>query len=496
MEQPGFLSSREHAVSVSVRPGRLAPYTPLGEPLLAFSSVNPSEVDAHPLRGLVTNGPYSKNSLAAHTDEVRVAIVGPEAGRGGRSSVLKSLKTPQQPSDRHDYVPAYPGFEKLFGVPLVPAPRTAQLSWPSRLEELGSGSPTDRVRQAISERIRQLETVRHEFDVAVIHLPDGWGPGLRGEGFDARDEVKAIGAELAVPTQVINDRTFAFRYPASRSWRLAIALYVKAGGTPWRLAPLEGVPPDSAHIGLAYALRGDPREGRFVTCCSQVFDADGGGTQFVAYDARDPLDDSEDARRNPYLSRSDMRAVLARSMDLYRRRNGGSTPQRVVVHKTTAFKDDELAGVSDALVAVKETECIQVTTNVGWRGVWLQGSDNPQRKSEAHPYPVRRGTMLPLSGTSALVWVAGNAPSAALRGDSHYQGGKSIPSPLLITRQMGRGPLEHIASELLALSKMDWNNDALYNPVPVTISYSKRLARTIANVPTLPRKIYPYRMFM
>ena len=483
-------------MSVSERPGRLAPYTPLDEPLLAFSSVNPSEVDAHPLRGLVNHGPYSKNSLAAHTDEVRVAIVGPDDGRGGRKSVLRSLNEAQEPSDRRDYVLPYPGFEELFGVPLVPALKTAQLRWPSRLEELGSGSPTDRVRRAISERIRQLETVRHEFDVAVIHLPDSWGPGLRGEGFDARDEVKAIGAELAIPTQVINDRTFGFEYLASRSWRLAIALYVKAGGTPWKLAPLAGVPPDSAHIGLAYALRGDPKDARFVTCCSQVFDADGGGMQFVAYDARDPLDDSEDARRNPYLSRADMRAVLARSMDLYRRRNGGSTPQRVVVHKTTAFKDDELAGVSDALVAVKETECIHVTTDVRWRGVWLQESDNPRRKSEPHRYPVRRGTMLPLSGTSALVWMAGNAPSVALKGDSHYQGGKSIPSPLLITRQMGRGPLEHIAAELLALSKMDWNNDALYNPVPVTINYSKRLARTIANVPTLPRKVYPYRMFM
>ena len=52
----------------------------------------------------------------------------------------------------------------------------------------------------------------------------------------------------------------------------------------------------------------------------------GGGMQFVAYDARDPLDDSEDARRNPYLSRSDMRAVLARSLALYRQRNGGSIP--------------------------------------------------------------------------------------------------------------------------------------------------------------------------
>ena len=483
-------------MSTDVRPGRLAPYTPLDEPLLAFSSSDPSTVDTHPLRGLTNHGPYTRNSLASGTDRVRVAIVGPDAGKAGPRNVLNNVRSPQQPSDRLAYVPPYPGFRELFGVPLVPAADTAQLTWPNRLEELGSGSPTDRVRRAISERMRQLLTVRDAFDVAVVHLPDSWGPGLQGEGFDAHDELKAIGAELAIPTQIINDRTFDFKYVASVSWRLAIALYVKAGGTPWRLAPLEGVPSDSAYIGLAYALRDDPANAKFVTCCSQVFDADGGGMQFVAYDARDPLDDSYDARRNPYLSRADMRAVLARSLGLYRRRNGGSTPHRVVVHKTTAFTDDELAGASDALATVKEIECVQVTSDVRWRGVWLKTSPKEGQVSEPHRYPVHRGTMIPLSGTAALVWVAGNAPSVAQRGDSYYQGGKSIPSPLLMTRHMGRGPLEIIATEILALTKMDWNNDALYDPIPVTIRYSQGLARTIANVPTLPRSVYPYRMFM
>ena len=479
-----------------VRSGRLAPYTSLDEPLLAFSSVDPSSVDAHPLRGLVRHGPYSKNSLASGTDRVRVAIVGPDSGREGRKRVLQNVQHPQQPLDRKDYVPPYPGFQELFGIPLVPATGTAQLTWPARLEELGPGSPTDRVRRSISEHMRQLAVARDEFDVAVVHLPDSWGAGLQGEGFDAHDELKAIGAELAIPTQVINDRTFAFQYLASVSWRLAIALYVKAGGTPWRLAPLSGLSSDSAYIGLAYALRGDPADAKFVTCCSQVFDADGGGMQFVAYDARDPLDDSDDTRRNPYLSRADMRAVLARSLDLYRRRNGGSTPKRVVIHKTTAFRDDELAGTSDALAAVKEIECVQVTSDVKWRGVWLKPTRKEGRSSEPDGYPVHRGTMIPLSGTAVLVWVAGNAPSVAQRGDSYYQGGKSIPAPVLVTRHMGRGPLELIATEVLGLTKMDWNNDALYDPVPVTIRYSQRLARTIANVPTLPRSVYPYRMFM
>lgn len=483
-------------MSTTTRPGRLTPYSRLDEPLLSFSSGDATAVDTHPLRGLVTHGPFTKTAFAAHTDQIRVAIVGPDSGRDGRRAVLQKVQAAQQPSDRRDYVPPFPGFKQLLNVPLVPAATIAQLTLPDQLADLGPGLPHTLVRRAISERMRELSGVRDQFDVAVIHLPDSWSPGLKDAGFDAHDELKAAGAELNVPTQVINDRTFDFGYSASIAWRLALALYVKAGGTPWRLAPLPGVPSDSAYIGLAYALRGDPRDARFVTCCSQVFDADGGGMQFVAYDARDPIQDIDEARRNPYLSRSDMRAVLARSLDLYRRRNAGATPSRVVVHKTTAFTGEELAGVSDALAAVKEIECIEITKRVAWRGVWLRASGRAEGKSEPDKYPVHRGTVVPLSGTTALVWVAGNAPSVARRGDSYFQGGKSIPAPVLLTRHMGRGPLELIASEALSLTKMDWNNDALYDPLPVTIGYSQRLARTIANVPTLPRRAYPYRMFM
>ena len=51
--------------------------------------------------------------------------------------------------------------------------------------------------------------------------------------------------------------------------------------------------------------------------------------QFVAFEARDPIGDDEEARRNPFLSRNDMRAVIARSLALYQSRNGGLPPRRL-----------------------------------------------------------------------------------------------------------------------------------------------------------------------
>ncbi len=472
---------------------RLAPYTALDEPLLAFSATDPSQVDANPLRGLAHFGGYGSIS---HAERVRVAVAGPDSGRAGRRRLLRNVIDPQKARTRDSYTPDYPGFEALFGLPVVPAAACAQISLPERIEDIGVGPAAQLVRSEISDALRELDRMRSEIDVAVIHLPDAWETGLRGVGFDAHDEIKAIGAELGLPTQVINDKALSFGHTVSISWRLAIALYTKAGGTPWRLAPLTGVPEHTAYIGLAYALRGDPSEARFVTCCSQMFDSDGGGMQFVAYDAQDPVEDTARARRNPYLSRDDMRAVLARSLRLYQSRNGGDTPQRVVIHKTTAFKEQELAGLSDALSAVDEIECIDITPAKSWRGVRILPKPAGRTRGIADNYPVHRGTTIPMSGTTALLWIAGNAPIAALQGQSYYQGGKSIPSPVMLTRHMGQGPLELIANEVLALSKMDWNNDALYGHDPVTIKYSQRLAGIIANVPSLPRKEFPYRLFM
>ncbi|WP_175253645.1 nuclease PIN [Pseudomonas sp. BMW13] len=475
---------------------KLPPFTLLDEPLLCFSPSDAEQVDVHPLRGLVNFGPYSKGSFGGYTSQIRIATVGPESAFKRRGELMASLRNSYQPSDRSEYVPPYPGFEALFGVRLESARGGAHIKWPDSLNQLsGDGELQARLFQAMDAALRRLDTARNEFDVVLVHFPDSWAPATRTKYFDAHDALKALGAKYNIPTQVINDRVFSFNYKASLAWRLAIALYVKAGGTPWKLAPLKGVPTDTAYIGLAYALRGDQRDAHYVTCCSQVFDMDGGGMQFVAFEARDPVADIAEARRNPFLSRDDMRAVLARSLELYQSRNGGNLPKRLVVHKTTAFKPEEIEGAFDALSAVPEIECIEVSAASCWRGVWLIPSGRPKPLTKPSGYPVPRGTMIVRSGNSALVWVAGNAPRASSSGD-YYQGKKSIPKPIQLIRHAGRGALEIIAHEALALTKMDWNNDALYDPVPVSIRYSQRLARTIANVPDMPGNVYPYRLFM
>lgn len=477
---------------------KLAPFQLMEEPVLSFSPDKSNATDIHPLRGLVRHGPFTKRSFGTYTPALRVALVGPEAGRSRVIALMKLVQQEHAPTDRKEYVPTYPGFEKVFGIPMHSAAASARVAWPDSLDDLDfEGSREQRLHAAFESALGRLDLVRSEFDVVVVHLPDAWAEALRTPDFDAHDALKAIGAKFGIPTQVLNDRAFTYSAAAAASiaWRLAIALYVKAGGIPWKLAPLPGIPEGTAYIGLAYALRRHEGGVHFVTCCSQVFDMDGGGMQFVAFEARDPVTDLQEAKRNPFLSRSDMRAVLARSLQLFQKRNGGALPKRLVVHKTSAFRSEEIQGAREALAAVPELECIEVGSASSWRGVWMVGSPGGPKPTKADGYPVPRGIVQQRSETSCFVWVAGNAPGVSMT-SAYYQGGKSIPRPLVLTRYAGSGPMHLIAAEALALTKMDWNNDALYDPVPVTISYSKRLARTIANVPDLPSRDYPYRLFM
>jgi hypothetical protein len=360
--------------------------------------------------------------------------------------------------------------------------------------KLPSPRPHQHLAQSLFDGLLHLNIVRDRFDVIVFYLPPRYAHLFenRDEGFDLHDSVKAVGAQLGLPTQIITYDALKYRCRASVAWRLSTALYAKSGGTPWKLdtshAPLD---PETVYIGISYALRPAPDgSANFVTCCSQVFDSDGGGMEFIAYDVGQGKD-----LRNPYLNRSEMRLVMSRSLALYQDRHRGHSPARLVVHKKTPFNNDETAGCMDAWGAASALECVSIT-RPGWRGVTL---DPPKRHgARATPgYAIERGTAFQLDERSILLWVAGNAPAATLTGKANYlQGGKGTPRPLLLSRDAGGGPLEETAAQVLALSKMDWNNDSLYDGDPCTLRYADLLARTIKHIRDLAPIPYDYRLFM
>ena len=239
----------------------------------------------------------------------------------------------------------------------------------SRIESEFRNSPRPHavLAERLTRAIHGLAARRTEFDVLFIYLPERWAAGFSGgtqEDFDLHVHLKAATAARRIPIQLVREG-MALAYPcrASVMWRIGLALYVKAGGIPWKLAETD---PETAYIGISYAIRpAESSRPRFVTCCSQVFDEDGSGLEFIAYDAHEV----EVQRDNPFLAQTEMFRVMTRSLDLYRRRHAGRSPRRVMVHKNTEFKPAEVDGCMEALHLCEAVDLVQVIEDVGWGGV-------------------------------------------------------------------------------------------------------------------------------
>src|SRR5258708_25895791 len=166
----------------------LPPFSVLDEPLLAFSPANKREHDIHPLRGLRRFGAYTQDSFKSYTPQLRVATVGPESGKLHVGNLIKSLRERHKPSDRAEYVPEFPGFESLFGVPLIAAPAGTHVKWPDSISDLGRGASLEaKIFSAMTDALDRLSLARDQFDVVVVHLPDSWSPVMRSRTFDAHD---------------------------------------------------------------------------------------------------------------------------------------------------------------------------------------------------------------------------------------------------------------------------------------------------------------------
>ena len=469
----------------------ISPHIWLPEPMLSFHPDRISDQDIHPLRGLLRFGPHSSGLVP---DPIRVATIAPAGEAHHLYDFMKELNSVVRPTERTDYLPEWPGFHRVFGLHMRGAGAGCHNELDKELESEFRDSSTPHVVLAdrLIRAIQGLEAHRAKFDVLFIYIPQRWSLGYvgrSGEDFDLHDHIKAATAARRLPVQLVReDKALAYQHRASVMWRIGLALYAKAGGVPWKLAEVD---PETAYIGISYAVRPpDSGRPRFVTCCSQVFDAEGSGLEFVAYDAHEV----EVQRDNPFLSRTEMFRVMTRSMDLYRRRHAGRSPRRVMVHKTPEFKPDEVDGCMEALHLCEAVDLVQIVEDVGWRGIRVD-SDNGATKGKATAFPISRGTLVGLGPREALLWTHGDV--RGINGcKAYFQGGRSTPCPVRLVRHAGHGPWDETARAILALSKMDWNNDSLYDSLPVTIGYAKVLARVVKRMRGLGSAPYQFRFFM
>jgi hypothetical protein len=136
-----------------------------------------------------------------------------------------------------------------------------------------------------------------------------------------------------------------------------------------------------------------------------VFDPDGTGFEFVAYDTREF---TTDRKGNPYLCYQEMQAVLSKSLLLYQNGHTGRIPRKIFVHKSSHFTEDEVQGALDAFSGKTEVELIQIVRKSNWYGLKVDQAVINGKKPGPSGYPVDRGLYLPMSHNECLLWTQGS----------------------------------------------------------------------------------------
>jgi len=347
------------------------------------------------------------------------------------------------------------------------------------------------VELAVDEIIAELEGLQDggdRPDVAIVALPvrllervwnakvdaDGTVEEEDSGGTDApnfRGMLKARAMHLGFPIQIVWEdvldenakiplkvKQSSARHIqdlAGRSWNLLTTLYYKGTGRiPWRRMPKEGEY-TACYIGISFYREVGGQQ--LFTSAAQMFDERGRG--FILKGRRAY---TESRGRHPYMSQEDARAIIEDVLAAYKVHHK-TLPARVVVLKTSRFKDEEADGIIQALDAVG-TEMRDL--------VWIQESYSVKILRDGS-YPVLRGTFVEL-GRNGLLYTTGSMP---------YYGtypGMYDPRPLLLAPHHScDSTISQLAEEIFSLTKVNWNSTQMNQRLPIPIQAARKVGEVL-----------------
>ncbi|MDR0604750.1 MAG: SIR2 family protein [Bacteroidales bacterium] len=458
------------------------------EPIMLFRINNEKARGINQLRGISNYGPidfsYTTNEQRY---SIKLTIITPIGDLQKILSHLNSLKQERKMWKDDGFCPIYNGFEKIYKQDIdIPQPNDGQRCVVYDEKTILS---KESLMKTLKEKIDNLSTESQNFTVLVIYIPayfEQFRIGNSDEDFNLHDIIKLYAMDKGIKIQFIEEKSLNTYEPCKVMWALSASIYAKKGGILWRPEALHN---NTAFVGVGYAVS---KERGTSVGCSQLFDASGTGLRLLLRKINDP----QFIHKNPFMKTDEARQMMGLLREQYYKSNPSAKLERIVIHKTTFFTQDEIQGFTQALEGIDDIELLQIQEFTPWRGIRYE---NISIDSNVYNYAIKRGTVLQLSDNRYLLWTHGCVKSEELKGKTmnYYKGGRGIPQPLMIKRFYGKATGDVLTKEILMLTKMNWNSgDSLYKNLPVTLDFAKILARMSKQKEALYDRLYDFRYFM
>jgi hypothetical protein len=297
---------------------------------------------------------------------------------------------------------------------------------------------------------------------------------------DFRRQLKARIMPHEIPVQIVRESTLDITDQVRRGekgtnplsdrlWNIGTALFYKCGQKPWKTPwAREGV----CYVGLAY--KRDERDRRTACCAAQMFLDSGDGIVFVGEFG--PWYSEE--RREFHLRPDAAERLLRGTIETYRQQDGRPLSE-VFLHARSGIDSEEFEGFKRACPPGVNLVSIRVRKDrLGPRLFRYDEHPEPGRRGK---HPVLRGTFWQRTRRHGLLFTTGFKPRIAT-----YDGWE-IPVPLSITVQHGDADLLQVASDILGLTKLNYNACQLGESQPITVKYSDRIGEILLANPEVPR---------
>jgi hypothetical protein len=312
-------------------------------------------------------------------------------------------------------------------------------------------------RELVLEETLGEVSVEDEIEEAAEHREEESDDALES---NFRRAIKAKTMQFAVPLQLIREISFEpvvkeQQDEATKAWNFCTALYYKANRqtVPWKLVTNLNKP-SACFVGISFYRGRDRRT--LHTSLAQVFDELGNGVILRGT----PVDKDKNDRR-PHLSDLQAYQLLKRALFEYRVALN-NVPGRLVLHKSSNFNPAELKGFKAA------------TTEMQVQSVdFLTVMDSDFRLFRKGIYPPYRGSHIELDKKTHLLYTRGSV--------KYYRTQTSlyIPQPLEIRILESDESANTLCTEILGLTKMNWNNTQFDGKYPITIGCSRRVGEVM-----------------